>query len=145
MGMRIGGRNPNLKAKTTMNITHLHTLRTALLAALLSISALLSVHAAAPAPNALALAGAITVKAAGPYVEVGSYRIWVSAHLGKPNIALADGTWLYNNFEADDSGTTGTLLVRFHQGQVSELKLVSPTYVAALCARSQTLFAMSHR
>jgi hypothetical protein len=133
-----------------MKTTLLPALRTALLAALLSTSALLSARAAAPdaALRAMSLTGSIAVKAAGPYVQIGSYRIWVSSHLGKPSVALADGTWLYSNFSADSDGATGMLLVRFNSGRVSELKLVSPAFVAALRAApntSGTLVAVSHR
>lgn len=133
-----------------MKTTLLSSLRTALLASVLSTSALLSAHAAAPdaAQAALSLTGSIAVKAVGPYVEVGSYRIWVSSHLGKPSSTLADGTWLYHNFAADGSEATGTLLVRFNHGRVSELKLVSPAYVAALRATpraSGSLVALNRR
>jgi len=146
VGFRIGGRNPNFKTETTMKTITLKSLRTTILAALLSTSAVLSANAAAP--DITALAGSIAVKAAGPYVQVGSYRIWVSSHLGKPSIVLADGTWLYNNFTADSNGATGTLLVRFSNGRVSQMKLVSPAIVAALRSApkaSGALVAISHR
>jgi hypothetical protein len=76
VGFRIGGRNPNFKTETTMKTITLKSLRTTILAALLSTSAVLSANAAAP--DITALAGSIAVKAAGPYVQVGSYRIWAS-------------------------------------------------------------------
>ena len=149
-GIRFGWRNPNFKTRLTMKMTILHTLRTAILAALLSTSAFVPANAATPdaALRAMSLTGSIAVKAAGPYVQVGSYRIWVSSHLGKPSVALADGSWLYNNFSADDSEATGTLLVRFNHGQVSELQLVSPAFVAALRSAPKapgTLVAVSRR
>ena len=128
-----------------MNTITLKTLRTTILAALLSTSAILSANAA---PDTTALTGSVAVKAAGPYVQVGSYRIWVSSHLGKPSIVLADGSWLYNNFTSDSNGATGSLLVRFSNGQVSQMKLVSPAIVAALRSApkaSGAMVAISHR
>lgn len=73
----------------------------------------------------LAKQGAISIKAAGPYVEVGSFRIWVDEKLGRPAVALSDGTWLYRNFEIKDSEARGTLVVRFTEGRVSSLSLVT--------------------
>jgi hypothetical protein len=147
--IRIGGRNPNFKTTITMKTTTLNTLRTAILAALLSSAALVSAHAAPDAAlSAMSLTGSVAVKEAGPYVQVGSYRIWVSSHLGKPSLVLADGTWLYSHFTVDGSGAAGTLLVRFNRGQVSEMKLVSPAIVAALRSApkaSGALVAISHR
>ncbi len=129
-----------------MNTITLKTLRTTLLAALLSTTAILSANAATP--DTTALTGSVAVKAAGPYVQVGSYRIWVSSHLGKPSFVLADGSWLYNNFTSDSNGATGSLLVRFSNGQVSQMKLVSPAIVAALRSAPKAngaLVAISHR
>jgi hypothetical protein len=137
------GETNNQLTNPIMNTTTRQILRTAALAALLAVSSTFSLQAAAPsasdsALNALTLTGSVDVKAAGPYVEVGSYRIWVSSHLGKPSLALADGTWLYNEFAATGSGANGTLLVRFNHGQVSEMKLVSPAVVAVLKATTKS-------
>jgi hypothetical protein len=76
--------------------------------------------------------GAISIKAAGPYVENGTYQIQVAAKLGRPNVILGDGAWLYNNFAVADSNATGTLVVRFDQGRVVDLSLVTPAVVAAM-------------
>jgi len=85
------------------------------------------------ANDLLATAGALSVKAAGPYVEVGTFRIQVSAKLGQPAERLADGTWLYKNFAAEQSTAHGTLVVRFTpEGRVSQLLLATPAVVAAL-------------
>jgi hypothetical protein len=88
-----------------------------------------------PADNAahlLAATGSVALKAAGPYVEVGTFRVQVAAKLGQPAIRLTDGSWLYKNFEVNNSDASGTLLVRFAEGRVSELALVSPATVVAL-------------
>jgi hypothetical protein len=52
--------------------------------------------------------------------------------LGGPQAKLADGTWLYSNFETEDGIVAGTLIVRFKAGRVSELVLASPAAVVAL-------------
>jgi hypothetical protein len=86
------------------------------------------------------IAGSLIVQSAGrpdgSYVEIGAWREMVSSHLGKPNVALADGTWLYYNFSVDDSMANGTLVVRFDKGCVSELKLVSQDVANSICAAS---------
>jgi hypothetical protein len=82
----------------------------------------------------LALRGSVPVKAAGPYVEVGTYQIQVAAKLGQPTSRLADGTWLYRNYTVVDSDATGTLVVRFQRGRVSALTLVTPAVAMALSA-----------
>jgi len=124
------------------------SLRTAaLVSALLLVPALAVAKdtvASDPTAQLLATAGTVPVKAAGPYVEVGSYRIHVSAHLGQPSAVLADGTWLYHGFTAVESDAGGTLVVRFEHGQVSQLSLVSPTVETAMLtnnARAKTLVA----
>ena len=80
--------------------------------------------------------GWLPVKAAGPYVQLGSYRIWVSSHLGKPAKVLPDGTWVYQGFKPEDSDAEGALLVSFKQGQVSDLRLVTPAVLTALLTRA---------
>jgi hypothetical protein len=113
------------------------TLRAALLtAALFSLPRFVSASPN-PAPadsavQALVLAGTVPVKAAGPYVEIGTYQIQVSVKLGRPAFQLPDGSWLYRNFAVPDSRAAGFLLVRFNQGRVSELALVSPAIATAL-------------
>ncbi len=92
----------------------------------------------------LVTTGSVPVKAAGPYVEVGTYRIQVSVKLGQPSDQLADGTWLYRNYVVDDSNASGTLVVRFNAGRVSGLSLVSPAVATAMLAKegkSKTLVA----
>ena len=78
--------------------------------------------------------GTVNLKAAGPYVEVGSFRIWVDAKLGKPSVRMPDGTWLYRNFEVKDSEARGTLVVRFTEGRVSSLALVTRAVETAMLA-----------
>ena len=89
------------------------------------------------AESLLAGRGSIPVEAAGPYVEVGTYRIQVAVKLGRPAARLPDGTWLYENFVADGSNARGTLVVRFAQGRVSSLMLATPAVVAALRSTPQ--------
>jgi hypothetical protein len=84
------------------------------------------------AAQVLAATGSVDVKAAGPYVSVGTFRIQVSAKLGRPSDKLADGTWLYRNFAVDGSETTGTLVVRFADGRVEQLALVTPKVATAM-------------
>jgi len=123
------GRIPKLKSKSTMNIIHTASLRAAAFAAaLVLIPAIASAKDSAasdPAAQALATTGIVPVTTAGSNVEIGSYRIHVWTSLGKPSAALADGTWLYRNFNADGSAASGTLVVRFDHGAVSQLSLVS--------------------
>jgi hypothetical protein len=82
----------------------------------------------------LATNGALPVVAAGPYVELGSFRIQVSTKLGQPGARLPDGTWLYPNFNVNDSEATGTLVVRFTNHRVSGLSLVAPSVATAMTA-----------
>lgn len=105
----------------------------ALVPALLVLS---SFAAAADAPDhtadLLATYGTVPVKAAGPYVEIGTYRIQVRVRLGRPYAMLPDGAYLYKNFTADDSDATGTLVIRFDHGRVSQMSLVTPAVATAL-------------
>jgi len=111
------------------------TLRSLLLLSILAPAAVSAVQAAdsdVKLTRQLDLQGEIPVREAGPYVQVGSYRIWVSSHLGRPAVILPDGTWLYRGYQVDDSEVRGTLAVSFQNGQVSSLKLLSSARVAAL-------------
>jgi hypothetical protein len=117
--------------------SHLTSLvRTAALAAAFLVAPVLaSATDTAPADRAaqqLALKGSVTIKAAGPYVELGTYQVQVAAKLGQARTALPDGTWLYPNFAVNDSDAEGTLVVRFNQGRVSELTLVTPGIATAM-------------
>ena len=80
----------------------------------------------------LATRGSIPMHAVGPYVEVGTFRIQVSAKLGRPSAQLNEGTWLYENFKAEGTSARGTLIVGFKEGRVSSLSLATPAVVAAL-------------
>lgn len=105
----------------------------------LPFASLPAAAAADPAPTDPALrllnrGGAVPVLAAGPYVERGTLRIQVSTKLGRPDLVLSDGTWLYENRHIDGSGARGTLVLRFAKGRVSELALVTPTVALALRA-----------
>ena len=119
------GTTKKLKSKSAMNIVSSTSLRTAALAAALVLSsAIAPAKDAAPADSTaqlLSTAGSVPVKAAGPYVQVGSYRIHVWARLGHPSAVTSDGTWFYRNFKAEESAANGTLVVRFDRGQVSSL------------------------
>jgi hypothetical protein len=113
-------------------------------AALIAALSSLSLTASANEPSvrstdiveqALATTGWLPVKSVGPYVEIGSYRIWVSTHLGKPASILPDGTWVYHGFKTEESNAEGALLVRFKQGRVNDLRLVSAAVLTALSTR----------
>ncbi len=80
---------------------------------------------------------------AGPYVEPGTYQIQVSTALGRPTHLLADGTWLYADFAVEASRARGTLVVRFAQGRVSTLTLVSPSVATALRAPTSTVHRLA--
>jgi len=91
--------------------------------------------AADRAAEQLAVSGSVPVKNAGPYVEAGTFRIQVAAKLGSPSAVLADGTWLYQNREVNDSAARGTLVVRFDaKARVSSLSLVTPAVATAMTA-----------
>lgn len=96
--------------------------------------------APAPAPAAdraatlLAAHGRLAVTDAGPFVAPGTFRVQVAAKLGRPDLALPDGTWLYHGHRVPDSDARGTLVVRFAAGRVRDLALVTPAVVAALQA-----------
>ena len=87
-----------------------------------------------PAMERLATTGVIPVKTAGSYVEKGTFRIQVSTKLGRPTTVLPDGTWLYENRTIEESKARGTLVVRFNQGRVSELALVTRAVAMAMQA-----------
>jgi len=110
-------------------------LTTAALAAVVLAASSTTVRASdldRPISRQLAATGEVAVANAGPYVEVGSYRIWVSSHLGRPSAVLADGTWLYSDFSVGDTTVSGTLAVTFTGGRVATMKLLSPARVAML-------------
>jgi hypothetical protein len=91
------------------------------------------------AAQQLATTGSIPVRAAGPNVELGTFRIQVIVMLGRPGTVLPDGTWLYPNFEAEESTACGTLVVRFNdRGRVSDMSLVTPSVVGAIGKPRQT-------
>jgi len=114
----------------------MNTILTASLRAAAFAAALLLAPAIASANDTAAqqhaISGIVPVKAAGPYVQVGSYRIWVSSHLGKPSAVTSDGLWLYHGFFADETEDSGTLVVRFADGRVSQLTLVSSAVETAM-------------
>lgn len=111
-------------------------LRTSALAAtLFALPALVPAKDHAPQDRAaqlLAATGSVTVASAGPYVQVGTFRVQVATALGKPTQVLDDGTWLYRNRGLEDSNAAGTLVVRFTQGRVSDLSFVTPAVAAAM-------------
>lgn len=84
------------------------------------------------ASERLTAAGVIPVRAAGPYVELGTLKIQVSTKLGRPSTILPGGIWLYDNRSVDQSNARGTLVVKFSGGRVSDLALVTPAVAVAL-------------
>jgi hypothetical protein len=128
-----------------MNILNASSIRAAALAAALFVGPSIA-SANDNAAQMLAASGTVPVKAAGPYVQIGSYRIQVEAHLGRPSAVTADGAWLYHGYVADESSAEGTLVVRFDHGRVSQLSLVSHSVetvmlTAPASAKGQTLIA----
>ena len=121
-----------------MNHSLHNTFRASAVAAALSLLSVITCAQAAgngaadPVALAMNATGSLAVKGAGPYVEIGSFRIWVSSHLGKPRHILADGSWVYQGFAVDNSDIHGALLVSFKQGRVSDLRLVSPAVLTAM-------------
>jgi hypothetical protein len=86
----------------------------------------------AAAAQALAADGQIAVANVGDSVQVGSYRIWVSSCLGRPNHVLPDGTWLYNDRQVENTAVSGTLAISFDHGQVSSMRLLSAAMAVSL-------------
>lgn len=84
------------------------------------------------AASLLAGQGFLTIRNAGPYVETGTYQIQVTTALGRPTHRLANGTWLFANYEVEESRACGTLVVRFEKGRVRELTLVTPAVATAM-------------
>lgn len=74
----------------------------------------------------------IPVSAAGPYVQVGTYRVQVMVKLGRPSTRFTNDTWLYENFETESGSVRGTLIVQFKEGCVRSLSLADPAQIAAL-------------
>lgn len=126
-----------------MNTNIASIVRIAAIVATLTVAAAnVSAKSAASADRAaqlLAQHGTVNLKAAGPYVEVGTSRIWVDAKLGMPSARLPDGTWLYRSFEVQDSEACGTLVVRFAKGRVSGLSLVTRAVETAMLAPNTSL------
>ncbi len=87
----------------------------------------------------------------GDTVTAGTSRVLVSLRLGPPDHVLADGSWLYAGYSANDSGPAGTLVVRFTANQVSRLTLATAAQVVGLRssprhpARDQILAANQRR
>ena len=109
---------------------------------LLTSTAALASAGDSPSANDAALQklvrhGSIPVAQAGPYVAPGTFRIQVSLKLGRPDLVLADGTWLYDNRRIAGSEAAGTLVVRFNGGRVSALTLVTPAVATALRTEAQ--------
>lgn len=126
-------------------------LRAAALASFLALPALASPREAQAADRAAELLtrhGTILVQNAGPYVELGTFQIQVSKALGRPTHRLADGTWLYPNYEVEESRARGTLVLRFEKGRVCALTLVTPAVATAMLAprkvSSPTIVAQGH-
>ena len=86
------------------------------------------------AAELLARQGSVPLAAAGPHVERGTFRVQVAATLGRPDLVLPDGTWLYRDHRIEGSTATGTLVVRLEGGRVSSLALATPAAIAELRA-----------
>lgn len=115
-------------------------LRTAALVAWFALPVCASARDDQPADRAASLLagqGFLSVRNAGPYVETGTYQIQVTMALGRPTHRLANGTWLYANYEVEESRACGTLVVRFEKGRVRELTLVTPAIATAMLTPKQ--------
>lgn len=116
--------------------THLNFVRPMLASAALLLIAPIAFGASAPAPDRaaqlLATYGSVAVERVGPYVERGTFRIQVLAKLGKPDARASTDVWIYDRRAVDGSAARGALVVRFENGRVSDLSLVSPTVALAL-------------
>jgi hypothetical protein len=84
------------------------------------------------ARDLLGAQGTVAIDAAGPYVERGTFQVQVTAKLGRPDFVLADGTWQYRNRAIEGRDVQGTLVVRFTNGRVSALSLVTPAVALAM-------------
>jgi hypothetical protein len=118
-------------------------LRTGALAAALFLLPSAFAQNADPVVRQFATTGTVPVASAGPYVQVGTCRVQVSAKLGRPTTRLPDGTWLYDGFNAANGSAAGTLVVRFEAGRVRSLALATPAVVTALRSRPASSSAPS--
>lgn len=84
------------------------------------------------AAQLLATHGTVAVTSATRYVERGTFRVQVAAKLGRPDVTLPDGTWLYHRRQIENSDATGTLVVQFASGRVSSLSVVTPAVATAM-------------
>lgn len=138
MGSFAARRRKRSFSASPMNTLVSPSFRRACAASFLVLSALsLTARSAAadPAAERLARHGSVTIMNAGPFVEPGTFRVQVAAKLGRPDLALADGTWAYRHRRVEQSAAEGTLLVRFsEEGRVAGLQLVTPAVFAALRA-----------
>ena len=126
-------RKQKLKKITAMKNIITSSLRVAALASTLFLAS--SAVAADRAADMLAATGSVKIESVGPYVSTGTYRVQVSAKLGHPTTTLSDGTWIYENFNANDSSASGALVVRFSAERVSSITMVTPAVVVALRAQ----------
>ena len=76
---------------------------------------------------------AAIVPANGDLVTRGVSRIMVSMRLGRPDIVLSDGNWLYRDYHFDEANATlGALIVRFTNNCVSSLSIANHQAVVAV-------------
>lgn len=112
--------------------------RLSTVATVLGLLPSLTSAADAPAPDQasqlLAVHGTLPLQSAGRHVAPGTLRVQVAAKLGRPDLQLADGSWLYHHQRVNDSEARGTLVVRFEAGRVTSLSLATPAVVAQLRA-----------
>lgn len=115
---------------------------TAALAAALTLAA---TSAAGPSQDSgdrpaalLETRGEISVGRAGPYVHAGTFRIQVSAKLGRPDAVLPDGTWIYYGYAVPGSDASGSLVVRFDGGRVRSLALATRDHTALIARHAGT-------
>jgi hypothetical protein len=118
-------------------LTH-NALRTASLAALCLILSPSS-RAADRAAQVMASQGSVSVSNIGPSVSIGSTKAEVSSAIGKADLVLPDGSWMFRrSFYVDNSAANGSLVVAFSKGKVSSLHLLSPFEAVGMASKPQT-------
>jgi hypothetical protein len=129
------------QSSLAMNSITFQSLRLVTLTTALFVLPLISAKAPSAAPDlaasALARVGSIPVKTAhhdefGDSVGIGSSPNLVIFRLGKPNVMLRDGTWMYRGCTVDLSEGTGTLVISFSKNRISQLTLVTPAVELAM-------------
>lgn len=77
--------------------------------------------------------GSLSIANVGGEVRLGSGKASVSKNIGRPDLVLPNGAWMfYKNFYVDHSIAHGSLMVSFRDDRVTALRLVSPSVAVAM-------------